>query len=479
MATYLGIDLGTSATKTVLVDGAGRVLARGRADHRPAHRQARGRVDTAEWARSVRLACHDLGDATRADAVGLAVHCPVAIPLDDAGDAVAPGLCWDHPALPDLVEAYAKARGDEAAALVGNAAFPATAMGLAWRFFAEHEPETLARTRTMGFVGTWLGHRLTGRDAIDPTQASYSGLFACTDGCDWIDDLAELVGVPRHVLPPVVPSLSPLGALLPEAAAELGLRPGIPVVTGAADTAAAACLLDIHGSRAPLYTVGTTHVVTRSSAVPDRAPRVLQRADVRPGRWLWHSATNGGVALSVAARLLGYGDAVEELIARAGAATIAQAEAAPVFIPHVTPERGPLWLERPRTALLGYLPDTDAWSAAWGAVEGVAFAVRLMLGDSAHVVMVGSLDYAGIVADLFGRPVHLVEETYLPAMGAAAMAAEGTDGVILPAPPYRRIGPRPEWVHVVAARWESYGETWGRIVGRPAPTAPPMSEESR
>ncbi|GAA2404114.1 FGGY-family carbohydrate kinase [Actinomadura vinacea] len=480
MSIYLGIDLGTSATKTVLTDAAGRVLARGRATHRKT--PAGGRVDTGSWADSVREACLDLGGAAaRATAVGLAVHCPVAVLMDRDGTATAPGLCWDHDALPALMERYNEVRANGLAERVGNVAHPSTSMGLAWRFFAEHEPDSARRASTLGFVGTWLGRLLTGRDALDPTQASYSGLFGTTDReGDWLDAMLDGTGVPRAALPPIRPSLSELGPLLPGPAEALGLRAGIPVVVGAADTAAAAYLIGLDEGRGPLYTVGTTHVITRSTAVPDPAPRALQRADVRPGRWLWHAATNGGIALAAAARLLGHGDAVEKMIDLAGAATPRQAAAAPVFVPHTTPERAPFWFDRPRTALVGHLPDTDPCSAAWGCVEGVAFAARLMLSmtepDGAggpgsagggRLFLAGSFGaeaaYARMVADLFGREVDLINESCLPAMGAAAIAARTVDGVPPAPPPSVRLVPRPDRAPLARSRWNTFTEVWSRI----------------
>ncbi|GAB3004889.1 hypothetical protein LWP59_26255 [Amycolatopsis acidiphila] len=488
---YLGIDLGTSATKAVLVEPDGRVVARGSASHPDTRTLGVGRVDPGPWRRSVVEACAALGPArARAVAVGLAMHAPVALFLDGDGVPLGPGVGWDHPELPAHCAGADGLRTRAEAELVGNRAFPATTMAMAWPVGLRERPDLADHCVTFGFVGTWLGQFLTGRPALDPTQASYVGLMASTDGSQrWLADLAARFGVPRTLLPEIRSSLSVLGELTEPAGRLLGLPPGIPVAVGAADTAAAAYLLDLDEDGRALYTVGTTHVITTGRRAPDPMPAAISRAHVVPGRWLSHGATNGGDALALGARLLGYGsggDAVRQMIAAAGAARPDEVEDAPVFIPHVTAERGPLWLDRPRSAVVGLLPSTGTAAAAWGMAEGVVFASRLVLEMGAAdlpapdpaagpVLLTGNFGVDGalsqLVADLLGRPVELVVESHLPAVGAAAIAVAATQGARLPAPPVTRITPRPEWAATVARRWQRFAHQWSLTVGRPFPVA--------
>jgi xylulokinase len=484
---YLGIDLGTSATKAVLVELSGRVVARGSAAHPDTRTLGVGRVDPGPWQRSLIEACTALGPArARAVALGLAVHSPVALFLDTAGVPLGPGIGWDHPALATACAGADRLRNRAEAELVGNRTLPASTMAMAWPVARQEQPDLAEQCVTFGLVGTWLGQFLTGRAALDPTQASYLGLMASTDGShQWLDDLAARFGVPRTLLPDILPSLSVLGALTEPAGRLLGVPAGIPVAVGAADTASAAHLLGLDEDGPALYTVGTTHVITTCRRAADPIPAAMSRAHVVPGRWLSHGATNGGDALALGARLLGHGcggDAVRPMIGAAGEARPDEVEDAPVFIPHVKVERGPLWLEQPRTALVGLLPTTGAAAAAWGVTEGVVFASRLVLemctgGQSAGtpVLLAGNFGVDDVlprlVADLLGRPVDLVVESHLPAVGAAAMAVTATCGSALPAPPVARIAPRPEWTATVARRWQRFGQQWSLIVGRPFPLA--------
>ncbi|AIJ24748.1 xylulokinase [Amycolatopsis methanolica] len=483
---YLGVDLGTSATKAILVDGNGRVAARSKASHGDTRRAGTGEVDPGPWLRSLTEACRALGPATeQVRAVGTAVHSPVALFLDAAGEPIGPGIGWDHPALPPRCSSAVRMRTAAEAQLVANRPQPATTMALAWPVAAKENPLVAEKCTTLGLVGTWLGRLLTGRVALDPTQASYLGLMALTDGSHrWLPGLAERMGIPLSLLPEVKPSLEVLGRLTGPAAALLGVPAGVPVVVGAADTAAAAYFLGLEENGPPLYTVGTTHVITTCSASPDAFPVALTRSHVLPSRWLTHGAINGGDALAMGARLLGHGrsgDAVARLTADAGRATPDKIVDAPVFIPHVVPERGPLWLERPRTALQGLVPGTESRAAAWGVVEGVVFAARLVmeicvtgnLPPSTPIILTGhfgpSDPFPQIVADAFCRPVDLVEESHLPAMGAAGMAAVASGHPPVSAPAARRVLPRPEWMGVIGRRWRRFAEHWTAVVGRPFP----------
>ena len=260
---------------------------------------------------------------------------------------------------------------------------PATAMGAAHRLLQTIEPEAAAAATTFGFASTWLGLWLTGERAIDPTQASYTGLMASTDGsCRWLDDVLHRLGIPPQQLPPVRPSLSVLGALQRRPPTRSACRTGIPVLVGSADTPAASYALGTKPGGRPLLIMGTTHVVSNALDAPDHRASALQRVDVRAGRWLINGVINGGDALAYGAQRLGYGHgdvAVEALVGMAFSAEPGQMAGAPVFIPHTRPERGPLWFAEPRTALLGAIPDTAAPSAARGVVEGVLFADRMII----------------------------------------------------------------------------------------------------
>lgn len=312
------------------------------------------------------------------------------------------------------------------------------------------------------------------------TSASYTGLLASTDGsCDWLTAALARLGIPPEQLPPVRPSLSVLGLLLPTVAHALGLPDGVPVLVGSGDTPAASYALGSQPGGRPLLIMGTTHVVSNVLDSPDPRAKALQRVDVRAARWMINGVINGGDALADGAQRLGYGDgdcAVAALVGAAHRATPRETATAPVFIPHTRPERGPLWFAEPRTKLLGIGPDIAAPAAARGIVEGVLFADRMIVescigSDQRTLYVSGAFgdepELPQLLADALDRDILVVDESHLPAVGAAAMWSEVLDGRVIDTPSARRVRPRPEWRDTVDGRWQEFRRAWSTVTGVP------------
>jgi len=99
-ATYLGIDVGTSATKAVILASDGTVVARSRVPHPAARGAGPGRADPSAWRASITAAVRDLAPHTAIVAgVGMDTHCPTALLLDATGEPLVAGITWDHPGL--------------------------------------------------------------------------------------------------------------------------------------------------------------------------------------------------------------------------------------------------------------------------------------------------------------------------------------------------------------------------------------------
>lgn len=479
MAKYfVGVDVGTTATKAVVLTESGIPLRRVRAPHVVGLPLESGRVDPVSWWGSVQEACRalDAGNLELAG-IGLSVHSPVAVPLDDTGRHISAGYRFETPGLPEIVQSVRAQLSPAEAALLGNRVTPATFMVAAYLLMQEQEPRAAREVHTLGSVGTYIGHRLTGSFALDPTQASYFGAFDVAGTWTWQKDLAERLGIPAVILPPVSASLSTLGRLTTAAGEALRLQPGVPVIVGAGDTACAAFAAGIDNGKTRLFTLGTTHVITDHDAAPARDGLHLQRAYIRPRQWLRHGVCNGGLALSVAARSLGYGtgsDAVPKMVNRAmaaGAATIARS---PFFVPHVRAERGPFWIETPKAGFLGMTADTDETASAWAAVEGVLFADRLILEsfpkDSAKDILLagdvsGGEAFTQLVADMFAVAMNVAEESHLPAVGAALLAAEGTGTSLKFEQKLGYVDPRPGLEATIAARWRAFTEARANYLG--------------
>lgn len=485
MRTFLGLDLGTSATKGVILAEDGRTIARARAPHPDSRSGGVGRADPAAWEESVLAVCRQLApELAGISGVGIDTHCPTMVPLGADGHPVTLAVTWDNPALTPYFAHYSALRPPAAVRSTGNHPSQSTFAMVAYHFLREAEPDAFERMATLGFAGTWLGRLLTGEIAIDPTQASYSGVFD-TIGHEpaWLPRTLAELSIDSAVLPPVRQPLEVLGEASTSFAELAGIPRGVPVNVGCADTPAASYVLGTTPGTNPFLIMGTTHVVNSCLAAPDLRARALQRRGLRPGEWLINGVTNGGDALAAAATVLGFGgkeSAVQEIVRLADSLSPEELATAPVFVPHVMPERGPFWFEQPCAGLTGITRSTTRAQLARAVLDGVIFADRMVLeatippGKKA-IYLTGAFGedpvLPQLLADATGRKYDVALEPDLPAIGSAAMCAEAVGAPIQCRLTTSRVKPRRTQREAADQRWQLFRQEWSKVTGR-EPLAP-------
>jgi xylulokinase len=451
----VGIDLGTSGVKVLVValddaasgadpaapdahpaapgaqvaasDGGvlGRVLGRGRAEY-PVLVPSAGRAESvpADWwqatGRAVRQA---LAQARDADAVAIAVAGQMhGVVLTAASAAVRPAILWLDQRAALEADRYAGLPASLTANL-GNR--PSAGMAgpiLCW--LAEHEPDNVAAAEWALQPKDWIRLQLTGEAATDPTDASGTLLYDLKRDA-WADDLIAALGLPSGKLPPVRGAAQPSGILLPGPAAALGLPPGIPVATGAADTAAALHAAGLRPDEAML-TLGSggQWAVPETEFRPTAATN-LYRA-VGDGYYRLAPVQNVGVTLNWVRELLDVTWADLYDTARRPARPNA-----PVFVPYLTPER---WDPTATGAWTGLTLAHQTQDLLRSALDGVATLLRERLNDlraAGHHPRSLILGGGGAahpawraqLADTLGLPLRPVPTPWLTATGAARLAA--------------------------------------------------------
>jgi len=470
MATYLGLDLGTTAAKGVILGDDGSTLARARVPHRLTGDAGSRRVHPATWAASIAEVCAQLRPHLAGiSAIGIAAHCPVMVPLDATGRAVGAAVPWTEPLLAAQLAQRSQRRSAASIAATGNHPSASTTAALAYHYLRLADPDAFAAMRTLGFVGSWLGAQLTGVIAADPTQASYTGVFDVLGEVGrWLPDAMDELELDPAVLPPVRGCAAVLGTTDTDFCAALGLPTGVPVVVGSADTPAAAHALGY----APLLSLGTTHVVAGAQASPDLRRLVLQRRGIRDGQWLVNGVTNGGLALAHAAQLAGQAD-VGALIQLATGDSGA-VPTTPIFVPHVTAERGPFWLDEPVSAVVGATSQTSPGQLASALVNGVVFADRLVLeatlpASDLPLLLTGAygddLALPQRISDLCSRPLLVTSEPDLPAIGVAMLAAEAVHGSVPDFGPATQLVEPGRSSELVEPAWAAFRSTWAERTG--------------
>ncbi|HEY2428875.1 MAG TPA: FGGY family carbohydrate kinase, partial [Acidimicrobiales bacterium] len=340
-SVILTLDLGTTMTKAALWSDDG-FVAVGRAPLTTTHPAPdRAEQDPATWWSSVADACAAArAAAPRAfaavGALGFSAARQTLVAATAAGDPIGPGLLWsDRRAVAEAGDLAVAAGGSEA--VRRHTGIPlnggSVAAKAAWLW--AHEPERAAAARWLLSPRDLVAWRLTGELATDPTLASATGLYDPSG-----TPMVALAGEWSDRLPPAIPSTSVLGRVRPAAAAELGLRTGLPVVIGAGDRQCEAIGAGASPER-PVVSWGTTaNVSMPMDDWPDPLPAGIAVTRSATGGWL----LEGG--LSAAGTLLSW---LATLTATGGDELLRQAAGRPpgargvVAVPWLGGARAPWW----------------------------------------------------------------------------------------------------------------------------------------
>ena len=457
MVCTLGLDLGTSSAKAVVVDTGGQVLAQASAGY-PVTSAAVGYAESepAHWWSAVTASTREAVGAAgaRPAAIGLSGQMHGLVMTSAAGQALRPALLWADSRATGALRGYRRL-GDRARARLANPLAPGmTGPLLIW--IAEHEPRTYAEARWALQPKDWLRARLTGEVHAEPSDASATLLYDVM-GDRWDREVVSALGLDASLLAPLLPSAgAPAGHLAAGAATDLGLPPGIPVAAGAADTAAAALGSGVGPGDIQL-TVGTGAQVIRSLVAP------LSRADV--GVNLYRSATpdgwyHMGATLSAGLSL----NWVRETMNATWAELYASADHPgqvhdPIFVPHLSGERTPYSDPALRGSWTALSLADDRTSLLRSALEGTAFSIRdaldALLADQrpARLRLAGggtlAASWRQLLADVVGLPLYAVDVPAASGRGAALLGAHAAgllsfDDIQGPLTPPARLAAEPD-----------------------------------
>jgi xylulokinase len=428
----LGLDLGTSSAKAVVVDTAGEVLSQASAGYAVTSAMAGyAESEPADWWDAV-IAC--TREAVRAadavpSAIGLSGQMHGLVVTSREGGTLRPALLWPDVRATGTLRAYRRLDSSTLARLA-NPLSPGMA-GPLLKWIAEHEPGTYRNARWALQPKDWLRARLTGEFHAEPSDASATLLYD-VPGDRWDLAAVSALGLDAGLLAPLLPSAgAPAGHLTPAAAAELGLPAGILVAAGAADTAAAALGSGVVSTGDVQLTVGTGAQVVRPVGMP------VSRADA--GVNLYRSATpdgwyHMGATLSAGLSLNWVREVMnatwDELYASAQQPGKAHD---PLFIPHLSGERTPYSDPALRGSWTALSLADDRTSLLRCALEGTAFAIRdaldALLADHRpprlRLAGGGTLAAAWrqLLADVLGLPLYAVDVPAASGRGAALLGA--------------------------------------------------------
>jgi xylulokinase len=443
VAHVIGIDVSTTATKAVLVDESGAIVAVGIHEYgyevpRPLWSEQAPRLWWDGAVAAIRSVLAETGIASGdVAAVGLTGQMHGAVLLDRAGEVLRPAILWNDQRTGAECDAIRAAVGPERLiAITGNDALTGfTAPKLVW--VRDHEPDVWRRLAHVLLPKDYVRLRLTGDYAIDKADGAGTLLFDLA-ARDWSAEVLAALEIDPAWLPPTWEGPQVTGVVSASAATSTGLKPGTPVVAGGGDQAANAVGVGAVTVGTVALSLGTSGVVFATTDAPLFEPlgRVHAFCHAVPGRWHMMS-----VMLSAAGSLRWFRDALApgvdfgDLVA--AAADVPAGSDGLWFLPYLNGERSPHPDPLARGAFVGLTTRHDRRHLTRAVLEGVAFGLRdglaLMIGAGmptpAQIRASGggtaSPLWRQILADVLGAEIATVSTTEGAAYGAGLLAAVG------------------------------------------------------
>lgn len=482
---FLGIDIGTTAVKAIIVDEEQRVVADAAAEH-PTIRPRPGLAEQApgNWIDAVRRCAAELRAAVpRAfpaiKAIGLSgqMHSPVL--LDRDRKPLRPALLWNDSRGQDecreltlAVPGIARLTG-----VVPMAGF--SAAKLLW--VRKHEPQLFARLTSVVLAKDYVRLWLTDEIATDVSDAA--GMQLLDEARRrWAEDVLDAVGVPTEHMPRLCEGTAIAGHLRPQVAAELGLPPGLPVAAGGGDASTGALGVGCIDNDQGFISLGTAavFVVVQSRYAPVPETMLHNFAHCIPDRWFQMAGMlNGASCLSWAMTLVGETDT---------AAVLSRVEeryrrpARQIFLPYLTGERTPHNNPSARGVFFGLDSETDRVDLVQAVLEGVAFSIREaqqclakagarcgapgFIGGGARSAL-----WARIIANVLNTPIlRYGAGEFGPALGAARLAMIAAAGrsvaeTGLTPPVSETVTPDPAFVAAYEEPFERFKSLYRSVEG--------------
>jgi len=374
---YLGLDLGTSSVKAMLIDGDQKVVGVGHAGltvqrpHPGWSEQAPGDwLKATEEAVAALKASHPK-ELAAVKGIGLSGHMHGATLIDAKDQVLRPCILWND------TRSHAEAASLDAdprfRALTGNIVFPGfTAPKLAW--VKNNEPDIFARVAKVLLPKDYLRLWLTGEYLSDMSDSAGTS-WLDTGKRAWSSELLEATGLTVHQMPGLVEGTDRAGKLRAELAEKWGLGSDVVVAGGAGDNAASACGMGTVAEGQAFVSLGTSGVLFAANASYLPKPESAVHAFCHALPRTWHQM---GVILSATDALNWHsgvtGKSAGELTAELGDAL--KAPTGVTFLPYLSGERTPHNDAKIRGAFIGLGHESDRVVLTQAVLEGVTFAIR-------------------------------------------------------------------------------------------------------
>ena len=443
MTQYLlGIDVGTTGTKTILFSADGKILGhayRGYSISAPRVSWSEQRAE--DWwdavVATVREVCASIDDPENVAAISLSLQGGTVVPVDEKMTPLRPAIVWNDGRAGAQFEAFKKEVSDgkyayEHCGWNMNSSLPV----LETRWIRDNEPDVFAKTKLILTVPDYVSLKMTGIAACDLADAGINH-FCDIRKEQYDPNMLRFTGITEEMLPKIVHTGDVIGPLTKEAAAELGLTEKTVLVAGAHDQYAVAVGAGANSPGDVMIGSGTAWVVTGISDRPAFETGLAQSVAAVPGLWgSIFSLSTGGVCFDWMRNNVTLGEGGEKLsydTLNAETASRKAAEEGLFFYPFqgIAGEG-----HRFRKAsFTGLDMSHDRFHMARAIMEGVVFQTLWMMesfpkGDGGAIRLAGGASksrvWSQMIADISGRAVRIPEVADLACVGAAVIAGWGS-----------------------------------------------------
>jgi xylulokinase len=501
MLLLLGIDIGTSGTKTLICDARGRVLATAMAEHPIASpRPGWSEQNPLDWWRAACVAAKAAVKkakikAERIAAIGLSGQMHGSVFLGNGPTPLRPALLWNDQRTAEQCERITQKAGGQKALirLVANPALTGfTAPKILW--VRDNEPAVYERTKHILLPKDYIRYRMTGEYATEVSDASGT-LLLDVKNRKWSKKLLSLLEIDADLMPSMHESTEITGELSHEAAREMGLKPGTPVVGGAGDQAAGAVGNGVVAGGLVSAALGTSGVMFAHADRPmlDPLGRVHTMCHAVPGKWCaFGCMLSAGGSFQWFRNQLGQSEiaAARRKKIDPYALLVEQAAKAPLgseglfFLPYLTGERCPHPDPQARGGWIGLTARTTRPMLIRSLLEGVTFGMRdaleILRGMDLPIRQIRATGggarsdfWRRLQADIYNLPIVLTNATEGPAYGVALLAGVGIglwntveEACRQCIRPTARITPHRRNVRDYERYYAVYGKLYGDLKGR-------------
>ncbi len=434
---YIGVDLGTSAVKLLLMDEAGKIhnIVSKEYDLSFPHPGWSEQAPEDWYAQSVAGIIELTKECDKAQVAGISFGGQMhgLVVLDENDQVIRPAILWNDGRTTKETDYLNNVIGkDKLSEYTANIAFAGfTAPKILW--MKENEPENFARIKKIMLPKDYLAYRLSGVHCTDYSDASGMLLLDVKNKC-WSKEMMDICGVSEEQLPKLFESYEVVGALKPELAETLGLSKDVKVIAGAGDNAAAAVGTGTVGDgrcNISLGTSGTIFISSKSFGVDEN--NALHSFDHADG--YYHLM---GCMLSAASCNKWWMDDIlktkeyakeQEGIAKLGENHV-------YYLPYLMGERSPHNDPAAKATFIGMTMDTTREEMTQAVLEGVAFGLRdsLEVARSLGIKIERTKICGGgaksplwkkIIANVMNLKVDVIESEEGPGYGGAILAAVG------------------------------------------------------